>query len=329
MTKWLASPVAAWVALALLLPAGCRAFGVATVRLAPSGAERAQVDASVVAPVAPRSARPPQVMVAEPRPMASEQVVLVQEAPASPTPLEPPAKSSDPADSPVPDQVTDPIAEARAIDEIAFESDYLRQKERLFPDHAGQWIAIVGGRLLPVDEKGRLVPTPEFAKCLAAADAADPAGKLALHRFLFRIGEEGDVVYADASASPRNVIGTGFHAALAIRAVFEPKSNELRWTRGDQSRTFTLDHDRLELLLSDPGGKQSMGVPLADSSSFPGFLALEATFATLLDAHRFEIPGRVLLRTPSGFAELRRARLRVKETTLALDELVPIAAWPR
>jgi len=242
--------------------------------------------------------------------------VMVQEAPAQ----------EERADGAVVEP--DPIALQREMNEIAFENAYLRQKERLFADHAGQWLAIVGARIWPSDERGRPAPAASFDDCMKSATAADPA---ALHRFVFRIGEEGDVVHADSSGAPRNVVGSALRAMLGIDAAFDAKQFAIRWTRGGKSKQFQLGIDRqqIELLLTDPGGRQSMGTLLADSAIFSGYLALESTFAALLDAHRFEIPGRVLLETPAGVSVLRRARVRLRVPELELDAIVPLAAWSR
>ncbi len=268
----------------------------------------------------------PQVVVAvEPPP---------QEVPPSPAPIDPPAAppadpSADPAGAPSdpaapPAAPRDPVDLQREQNERAFEGDYLRQKERLFPDHAGQWLAIVAGRVLPLDPRGRLAPTTDFAACLAAAEAADPA---ALHRFVFRIGEEGDVVYADSYPTPRTMVGAALKQRFGISSTFDPAGPTIQWARAGKSHRFSVEREQLELRLSDPSGRAVVGTRVADSSSFGGFLALESTFAGLLDAEKFEIPGRVLLRTGRGLEEARRARVRISVPEIELDELVPTAVW--
>lgn len=274
-------------------------------------------------------ARPQVVVALEPPP---------QEVPPSPAPSDPPADrplpppaepAADPAIAPrdpaaPPAAPRDPVDQQREQNELAFEGDYLRQKERLFPDHAGQWIAIVAGRLLPIDSRGRLAPTPDYTACLAAADAADPA---ALHRFLFRIGEEGDVVYADSYPTPRTMVGAALKQRFAITSTFDPAARAILWTRAGRSARFAVEREQIELSLSDPAGRAVVVTRVAESASFGGFLALEATFAGLLDAEKHEIPGRVLLRTGAGLEEARRARVRLSVPALELDELLPAAVW--
>jgi len=269
-------------------------------------------------PVAPRVwAQPPypqKVVVTEP--------FVPQEAPPQETPpQEAPPQATPPAEAVDAAHAAD--AE-RARNEAAFEDDYLRQKERLFAAHAGLWLAIVDGRLLPADAHGRPAPAATLDECIAAADAANAA---ALHRFLFRIGEEGDVVYLDPRAQNHSVVGMGFKLALGIAATFDPASGAVTWTRKGKSRRFALDRGEFELRLSDPTGRQLASARVSDSAGYAGFLLIDASLGDLLDAERFEIPGRTLLRAGDQIQELRRAHLRVQLPELDLDERVPVAVW--
>jgi hypothetical protein len=224
------------------------------------------------------------------------------------------------------EKIRDETDDQRAHDEIVFENEYLRQKERLVPDELGKWLVIVDGRLLPSDAHGKPAPAATMAECLAIADATD---EKALHRFVFRIGEEGDVLYADPSRAIRSVVGTSLKSLLGVSAGYDPRANELTWTREGKSHRFKFDHERFSIMLSDPLGRQSMATPVADSAGFGGFLALESINSVVLDGPRFEIPGRVLLKTGEGFQELRRVRIRVRIPELDVDVTVPAAAWPR
>jgi len=294
------------------------------VGLSCSQVEPGAVNAAAPDPAAAgfQAQRPrPQVVVAAPS----------QETPATPEPAQPvgekpEAKAEGAPPAALPKEGEDAIDEQRARDEIAFENDYLRFKERLVPAQLGRWIAIVSGRVVPVDDKGKLAPAASMPDCLAAADAVD---EKALHRFVFQIGEEGDVFYADASRSPRSVVGAAFKSTLGIVAGFDARSGEMTWTRAGKSRRFKFDHERFELAISDPTDRQSMATAVVDSSGYGGFLALEAASAVLLDGARFEIPGRVLLKTGDGVEALRRTRVRVKVGELDVDVTVPAAAWPR
>jgi hypothetical protein len=276
-------------------------------------------------PQSPRAPPAPRREPSEPRPQVMapiEETEPAQETPAEKQ--EAPPKEPDPVAPPSPPDPPDPIAEQRDLDLDAYESDYLRQKERLFAEHAGEWVVVVAGRLLPTDARGRVEPARSLSECVRAADVAAPDAK---HRYVFRIGEEGDVVYADTAGEPRNVIGAALKGSLGVYAAFDPSIGELRWSKGDKVRAFKLEQERIVLSLSDPSNAQSNDVRLADSSGFSGFVALESAAGDLLDAEKFEIPGRVLLRTTSGIHELRRARVRLHVRELALDEIVPAAVW--
>jgi len=269
-------------------------------------------------PVAPRVwAQPPypqKVVVTEP---------FLSKAAQETPPQETPAPAAPPQETPAPEAV-DPVDAERARNEAAFEDDYLRQKERLFSTHAGLWLAIVDGRLLPADARGRPAPAATLDECVAAADAANAA---AHHRFLFRIGEEGDVVYLDPRAPNHSVVGMGLKLALGITASFDPASGAVTWTRAGKSRRFALDRGEFELRLTDPTGRQLAAARVSDSAGYAGYLLVDASLGDLLDAERFEIPGRALLRAGDQIRELRRAHLRVQLPELDLDERVPAAIW--
>lgn len=307
-----------WIAAALLAGAvGCAA------------AHDPLYGARPLPPLAPPRiwAQPPYpqaLVVTEPLPVAA-----TQEAPPiidpPPNPPEADPATDTPAAPPAAERVSaDPLAAERARNEAAFERDYLRQKERLFDAHVGHWVAIVDGRLLPADARGRLAPAPLLADALAAADAAN---REALHRFVFRIGEEGDVVYPDPLGTPQALVGVGFKLNLGITSTFDPAAPAVLWTRAGKSRRFSVERDQIELRLADPTGRQLLAARVADSSGYGGFVLLDAAPADLLDAERFEVPGRVVLERGDTLRELRRSRLRVQIPELEVDELVPAAIW--
>jgi hypothetical protein len=235
-------------------------------------------------------------------------------------------KTDEKADAAAAEKVRDETDEARARNEIAYENEYLRMKERLVPDQLGKWLAIVNGKIVPSDSHGKPEGAATMENCIDFADTVDPK---ALHRFVFRIGEEGDVLYADPAHSARSVVGSALKSVLAVSSTYDVRTSEVTWTRAGRTHRFKLERERFPILLSDPVGRQSMETLVADSSGFGGFFALEAVSAIVLDGPRFEIPGRVLLKTGDGFQELRRTRVRVHISDLDVDVVVPAAAWPR
>jgi hypothetical protein len=286
--------------------------------------------AQVTTPSDPAQESPPSGSPQESPPAGSPQDSPPHAPPAPPAPegdgqgRGEATRVEQPAQDDVPD---DPTDEERMRDESAYEQFYLRQKERLVRDQLGKWIAIASGRLLPADARGHVQPAASFEECRKAIDVAAPE---ALHRFVFRIGEEGDVVYADNSTQPRCVIGSAFKVSLGVTATFDARAMQMTWTRGPDRHAFELEQGLLQLMLSDPTARQSMGVRLSDSSGFDGFVLLDATTADLLDTEKFEIPGRALLKTGGDrpFVALRRARIRIALPELHLDDLIPAATWP-
>ena len=320
------------LAVCFALVVSCRVDPRANMHFAPGDA----VDPAWSAPppkprpqvVLPPQEAPPKDPAPAPAPTPEAPPAPPPDSPPMP-PQEAPPQEAPPQEAPKPEAGApqlDPVDEARARDEFAFENDYLRMKERLIPQQLGRWLAIVDGRVLPSDDRGRPSPTAKMADCLAVADGVNARP---LHRFVFQIGEEGDVLYADSSRTARSAVGSALRSALNVSAGYDPRSGELTWTRGEKSRRFVLDHERFPLVLTDPQQRNSMATNVVDSSGFGGFVVLEAVNAALLDGARYEIPGRVLLKSGGGVQELRRMRVRVSIPELDVDVTVPAAAWPR
>src|SRR5262245_25424324 len=85
---------------------------------------------------------------------------------------------------PEPQSPTATIESERARDDDAYSGEYDWRREILFHQHAGEWAAIVGGEIL--------APFPTLEACAAEAEKRHPK---ALHRYVFRIGEDGEVRY--------------------------------------------------------------------------------------------------------------------------------------
>ncbi len=256
-----------------------------------------------------------------PPPPPHPQIVIASDPQSTPAAAAPATVAPAAEEPPAPPS---PIELERSRNEAAYDRDYLRVKERLFDAHVGHWLAIVDGHLLPADARGRPAPAPQLADVLAAADAVN---RDALHRFVFRIGEEGDVAYPDPGGAPQPLVGMALKLQHGIAATFDPAAPAVLWTRAGKSRRFSVVRDQIELLLADPTGRQSLAARVADSPGFGGFLALDPAPADLLDAERFEVPGRVVLTRTDSVRELRRTRLRVQVPELELDALVPAAVW--
>jgi hypothetical protein len=217
---------------------------------------------------------------------------------------------------------------ARACNDEAF-ARYLACKENLVAAHAGEWLAITGGKIVPTDARTfRPAPLKSFEECVKAAEAASPS---TAQRYLFRVGEEGDVRYDMSSGLSDNVIGLGLLDRLGVGA-WSFVDHTVTWQVGDKSQRFAGDTDeglRIDLDVGDPAKAIELRLRVVDSSGFNGIAVLEPDLATKLGLERFEIPGAARIDFGSHRVECRRARIRVRLPDVGVDELVPIAIWPR
>ncbi|HET6203276.1 MAG TPA: hypothetical protein VFI25_10795 [Planctomycetota bacterium] len=222
-----------------------------------------------------------------------------------------------PAQETRPDE--DLVAAQREKNERFFLSDYLERREGLVERSAGKWIAIVAGESTS--------PAETFADCLRAADARDAK---ALHRFVFRIGEEGPVAYRVGGATDPNLVGLRFFGYLDIHPMeFKFADGQLTCWRGERSKVFRIEDNRIPLLLGVPGGTSVRPIRVGASTGFTGIAVFDAASASELGLTRFEIPGEVTLDGSFGRSVCRRARMRVQIPELEIDEILPVAVWKR
>ncbi|MCI0588883.1 MAG: hypothetical protein L0323_18840 [Planctomycetes bacterium] len=212
----------------------------------------------------------------------------------------------------------DRVAAQRARNEAFFQSDYLERREGLVARHAGGWIAIVAGEATS--------PAETLADCLRAADARDPK---ALHRFVFRIGEEGPVAYRLGGAGARNLIGMEFFGRLDIRHVEFKLEGAVICRRGEKTKVFPWKDLYIPLPLGEPGGTSVRPIRVSPSTAFTGVALLEPAVADELGLARFEIPGEVPLEQFGVRFVCRRARVRVQIPELEIDEVLPVLVTKR
>lgn len=227
------------------------------------------------------------------------------------------------------------IAAERSVNEAAFRDRYLTQKEEITRKHAGKWIAIVAGRIWPAGEQGALEPAESLKACLRVVNETHPK---AVHRFVFRVGEEGDVRFSDwstlRSGVPYNLLGAGLKKHLALRVVFDARDGTIEWGRGGKTRRFdNSDHPLIDFPLASPGQGATRLIPLVDSLAFTGMALFEPETAARLGLERFEIPGAA--RFVDGGGKVlgglvgRRAHVRILLPELKIDETIPAIIWPR
>jgi len=219
----------------------------------------------------------------------------------------------------------------RQVNQSAFEELYLPLKESLFDRHAGEWVAIVDGRLMPVDEKGNVMPTKSLETLLAVADEVGPE---AAHRFIFRVGEEGEVRYRPTVNSHPEWIGRGFFPLFAGNLWTTPPGVYIAPRGASYDEGVKIgpginepDGPRAELRVSPMSGDGEVSLSFVVSTGFDGHAILGHGAAQALQLSRWEIPGELNM---VGFdTPLRRARAHFRvEGSEVLDASAPVGIWP-
>ncbi|MBI3845106.1 MAG: hypothetical protein HY292_10780 [Planctomycetes bacterium] len=211
----------------------------------------------------------------------------------------------------------------RVCNDEVFDEQFRNAKERLFQQHPAAWVAIVGGELLETFDS--------MSACVEAADHKHPNAR---HRYLFRIGEEGDTRLQGPAPiepeQPRDCIGCGFKALFRPSEMISPSTQTLTWTRNGKSTTRRwFNENYTEIEVADPFGAKPKSIRVVDSGSFTGVLGLCRETAAGFDLARFEIPGRAFIKgsmTGDTF-ECRRARARIRVPEIDIDEAIPVVIW--
>jgi hypothetical protein len=250
---------------------------------------------------------------------------LIWPAPGSPLAAAPPATFDD------------PIARERAADEEEYASGYVPWRERLVErGSAGRWLAIASGQIVPRgpgtesegDLRGVPAPVATLEELLAKLAEAAPDAK---HRFVFRVGEEGETSasYVSPTLPGSDALGVGFFQWIGeeYAPTFGPNATWI--VRGDRRADLVCQSYHFELPCCDPAGAHAEKPTFVFSSPFTGTIVLNAATARLLGTELFEIPGAARLGPgPTDGASCRRARVRVVLPAIGLDRNVPVAVWP-
>jgi hypothetical protein len=228
-------------------------------------------------------------------------------------------------------EVDDPVAAARAQNDRAYR-DYLHLREILIArGHAGRWVAILDGQILP-RAGGEVVPVDSIE---ALHFLVDPGHEGARHRYFFRIGEEGDVAYHYYAP---NLPGSDALGVGLFRATFlgEPESDvvfapdRVYAKRGARRHDWAYGEKGIALDLADPTARPTVRAIVTPSSACDGTFVLSSETAASLGLERFEIPGVCWYGPEDGErVACRRARLRWRVPELDLDATIPVAVWPR
>jgi len=225
------------------------------------------------------------------------------------------------------------VAAERAANLACYKTYYVWQKESLFLDHAGEWVVIAGGKIWPRHPKHNSV---EPAKTMQLALAAvDPKLANAKHRYVFRVGEDGDLAYSLGGAQPRHVIGNGFMRYLDD-IQWSASAGLLIWNYKGKRKVFKQKGPHkvpfASLDLRAPGAGQGVK-PISRrfvfSTGFSGITVMPPDTAKKLDLARFEIPGTIQITGLMQSGPCYRARVQVAVPDLGLAKSLTVAVWKR
>jgi hypothetical protein len=220
-------------------------------------------------------------------------------------------------------------AAERTANEEKYREIMSQRRERLLHQHLGHWVVIAGGRTLPENEHGRVVPSENLEAALTAATAAVPDAR---HRFVFRLGEDGDVRTELGGAQKAHVFGNAFMGLLGGPLNFMPDGTVTLVRLGGDSVAISAESpDGLPYVnpaVGPPGGAGSAGTLFVLSTGCSGYGTVPADTAERAGLHLWEIPGVNHVEGAIRTGECRRARMRVRLPAADLDALVPVAVWP-
>ena len=216
----------------------------------------------------------------------------------------------------------------RTLDEKAYAESFLPRKECLFRQHAGKWIAIAGGKILPSTTEGVLAPAASLEEAEAVAEKACPQAR---HRFVFRIGEEGDLRYDLGGTEWPESLGSGFLVCLQ-RDWMIRGTDEMWCVVGEKQVQINVPRPGgktgLDLLpeLRPPGGDRKRAARFAVATGFDGIAVMRPRIARALALARWEIPGSIQLEGVCA-GTCRRARVRFRLPQIGWEETLPVAVW--
>jgi hypothetical protein len=223
-------------------------------------------------------------------------------------------------------------AERRA-DEVAYQFVYLPEQRRLAAERRGEWVAIVAGKVLPA-KGARVDPAGTMEEAVAAAVAAAPAAK---HRFVFQVGEEGDVDWPMGGCELKHVVGTGFLKSLyaderqlkmeglgpgeEIQALFDGAFRQIT-VKGQDDRMY------LKPEVGAPGAAGAASEIYCISTGFAGCATMTPATAAASGLDLWEIPGAAtVFGSGPDAVRCRRARARFRWSGSQLDFTLPVAIW--
>jgi hypothetical protein len=226
------------------------------------------------------------------------------------------------------------VEDERRADEIAYQFLYVPEKKRLENERPGKWVAIVVGRVVPATG-ARIEPAKSMEDADAAARAVAPDVK---HRFVFQVGEDGDVEWPMGGCELQHVVGTGFlkslYADVSQLRMDKGLSAPIEAKFGEEFREITVKGPDARIYLKPevgaPGADGTATEPYCVSTGFGGCATMSPASASAAGLELWEIPGSLTITesTVDG-VRCRRARARFRWTGTKLDFALPVAVWTK
>jgi hypothetical protein len=226
------------------------------------------------------------------------------------------------------------IERERAANLDAYNALYLPRQQALQLAHKGKWVVIADGKLIPRWRDAGWRPFDDHAAADKEATRLVPEAQ---HRFIWRIGEEGDREIDLGGCELTQILGTHGMAAhpMLDRPLFSTNA-PLRFRWQDREVTVGIESDDrrpfVRPLLGDPTGTTHQHETLCVSTGSTGSIMLRGPVADALGLQRWEIPGAALVTSilfwqPTG---CRRAcvRMRIKAEGFDLDHVFAAEIWP-
>jgi len=219
----------------------------------------------------------------------------------------------------------------RKLNLKAYEKSYCPLREALMQKHAGKWVVIASGKLLPVRQRKKpftgwtFHPGDTLEQTIQAVDRLAPDAR---HRFVFRVGEDTDHVLDTGASTHKNLLGTGFMISLPGDAMLSGRALHSTWK--GKPLTLRLEPGGSYLLktkLSVPVGKTNAWQMMGVSSVYTGIGTVAPDLASRLKLQLWEIPGKVTIKGALLQGKLRRARVRLGFKDTDYQMLAPVAVW--
>jgi hypothetical protein len=218
----------------------------------------------------------------------------------------------------------DRVVAERQRNELAYREQYLPKQQEMHAKHEGRWLVIAGGRVGS--------PRATLEEADAAAREASPRAR---HRFVLRIGEEGDQKWDLGMAEGKQLAGFAMTNGLgdkcfvhAAGVVVEKDGKQVEIGQVQDKGGACIEPEVMA-----PRAERGQGVKMLFTNIMQGPATIERRVADELGLAMWELPGMVELRPGYGqvpvapVATCRRAWVRVWFAPLERAVIVPVAIW--